>query len=114
VARVGDCSWPPPGDCEGFLCLPRRSVKGTLVDCSCHLATSLVSRFLWCPRVGRGSCYTLSRRTTKYWSIQRGLACQQAHEPREKNLVFILCMIGFFPVIGIHLIVIGSFLDAVV
>jgi hypothetical protein len=50
VARVGDCSWPPPGDCEGFLCLPRRSVKGTLVDCSYHLATSLVSRFLWCPR----------------------------------------------------------------
>jgi hypothetical protein len=27
VARVGDCSWPPPGDCEGFLCLPRRSTK---------------------------------------------------------------------------------------
>jgi hypothetical protein len=28
VARVGDCSWSPPGDCEGFLCLPRRSAKG--------------------------------------------------------------------------------------
>jgi hypothetical protein len=28
VARVGDCSWPPSHDCEGFLCLPRRSAKG--------------------------------------------------------------------------------------
>jgi hypothetical protein len=28
VARVGDYSWPPPSDCEGFLCLPRRSAKG--------------------------------------------------------------------------------------
>jgi hypothetical protein len=28
VARVGDYSWPPPNDCEGFLCLPWRSAKG--------------------------------------------------------------------------------------
>jgi hypothetical protein len=28
MAIVGDCSCPPPGDCEGFLCLPRRSAKG--------------------------------------------------------------------------------------
>jgi hypothetical protein len=28
MERVGDCSWPPPGDCEGFLCLPRWSAKG--------------------------------------------------------------------------------------
>jgi hypothetical protein len=28
VTRVGDYSWPSPGDCEGFLCLPRRSAKG--------------------------------------------------------------------------------------
>jgi hypothetical protein len=27
VTRVGNCSWPPPGVCEGFLYLPRRSVK---------------------------------------------------------------------------------------
>jgi hypothetical protein len=27
VARVGDCSWPPPDDYEGFLCLPRWSAK---------------------------------------------------------------------------------------
>jgi hypothetical protein len=28
VTRVGDCSWPPPGECEGFLCLPQQSTKG--------------------------------------------------------------------------------------
>jgi hypothetical protein len=28
VARVSDCSWPLLGDCEGFLCLFRRSAKG--------------------------------------------------------------------------------------
>jgi hypothetical protein len=28
VARVGDCSWPSPDDCEGFLYLPRWSAKG--------------------------------------------------------------------------------------
>ena len=29
----------------------------------------------------------LSHRTTKCWLTQRGLACRQAREPREKNLV---------------------------
>jgi hypothetical protein len=28
MARVSDCSWPPLGDCERFLCLPRWSAKG--------------------------------------------------------------------------------------
>jgi hypothetical protein len=28
MARVGDCSWSPLGDCEGFLCLPWLSAKG--------------------------------------------------------------------------------------
>jgi hypothetical protein len=41
----------------------------------------------------------LSRRTTKCWSIQWGLACRQAHEPRERNLIS--CVIGFLPVIGL-------------
>jgi hypothetical protein len=27
MARVSDCSWLPPGDCKGFLCLPQRSAK---------------------------------------------------------------------------------------
>ena len=28
VARVGDCSWPPLSDWEGFLCLPQWGAKG--------------------------------------------------------------------------------------
>jgi hypothetical protein len=28
VVRVDDCSWPPPGDYEGFLCLFRWSTNG--------------------------------------------------------------------------------------
>jgi hypothetical protein len=39
VARVGDCSWPPPGDCEGFLtscAFPGGAPKATLVDYACH------------------------------------------------------------------------------
>jgi hypothetical protein len=49
----------------------------------------------------------LSRQTTKCWSTQRGLAYQQACEPREKNRVILV--IGFLSVIGCHHIVIGSF-----
>jgi hypothetical protein len=84
---------------------PGRAQKTTLVDCACHWATSLVSRFLRCP----------SGRTTKCWSTQRGLACWQAHKPREKIMCLHCdCFIGFLPVIGLLLIVIGSFLDAAV
>ena len=37
------------------------------------------------------------------------VACRQAREPREKNLVAPLCLlIGFLSVIGLHNIVIGS------
>jgi hypothetical protein len=28
MAIVGNCSYPPLDDCEGFLCLPWRSAKG--------------------------------------------------------------------------------------
>ena len=41
----------------------------------------------------------LSRRTTKCWSTQWGLACWQAREPREKNrLSLVICIL---PVIGL-------------
>jgi hypothetical protein len=36
VARVGDYSWPPSGDCEGFLCLLGGVPKASLVDYTCH------------------------------------------------------------------------------
>ena len=50
----------------------------------------------------------LSRRTTKCWSTQWGLACRQAREPQKKNLGVHL-VFGILPVIGCHHIVIGSF-----
>jgi hypothetical protein len=79
--------------------------KATLVDCSCHWATSLVGWFFAVSKcVDKVIATPLSRRTTKCWSTQRGLACQQAREPREKNLVFILCMIGFLLVIDLHIL----------
>jgi hypothetical protein len=28
LVGVGDYSWPPPSDYEGFLCLPRQSARG--------------------------------------------------------------------------------------
>jgi hypothetical protein len=89
MARVGDCSWPPPGDCEGFLCLPRRSTK----DNSSRLRMSL--SYLTCGSVLVVSnvwmrFVQLSRRTTKSLSAQRALACRQAREPQEKNLVSVL------------------------
>ena len=28
LARVGDCSWPSPGDCEGSCAFPGREPKG--------------------------------------------------------------------------------------
>jgi hypothetical protein len=45
MARVGDCSWPPLSDCEGFLCLFRWSAKGN----SNKLHVSL--RYLTCRSV---------------------------------------------------------------
>jgi hypothetical protein len=42
----------------------------------------------------------LNCQTTKCWLTQRGLACRQAREPREKNLMSILCLIGFLLAIG--------------
>ena len=41
----------------------------------------------------------LSCQTTKCWSTQWGLTCEQARELEEKNHVSILCMIGFLLVI---------------
>jgi hypothetical protein len=75
------------------------SQKVTLVDCLCHCVTSLVGRFLWCPIMWTRFVQHLL--TTKSPSVsRRGLVCWQAHEPQEKNLVSILCLIGFLPVLG--------------
>jgi hypothetical protein len=54
-----------------------------------------IARVIELPHLWVGSCGVqrvdevratpLSRRTTKCWSTQRGLACRQAHKSREKN-----------------------------
>ena len=79
-------------DCEGSCTFPGGVPKGN----SSKLLMSL--SYLTCGSVLTVSyrvdevCETpLSRRTTKCWSTQRGLACWQAHEPREK----IGCLLTF-------------------
>ena len=73
-------------DCEGSYTFPDEEPQGS----SGKLLMSFELPHLWV-----GSCGVhlfgevratpLSRRTTKYWSTQWGLACWQAREPREKN-----------------------------
>ena len=85
LAHVGDCSWLAPVIMRGLAPSQAMSLKVALVNYSCHWVTSLVGRFLrhllWWARCVR----PISRRTTKCWSTQWGLACWQAREPREKN-----------------------------
>jgi hypothetical protein len=85
VIVLGHLRWSYDRCCA----FPSGAPKATLVDCSCHWATSLAV----------GSCGALrelgcglpfSHRITRCRSTQRGLACWQAREPREKILVFIL------------------------
>ena len=90
LSRVGDCLRPRSIACEGSCAFPSGAPKETLVNCSCHWAMSLVGRFLQCPIVDEVRATHLSCRTTKCWLTQRGLACRQACEPREKNRVSFL------------------------
>jgi hypothetical protein len=71
VARVVLVLGHLPVICEGCCVFSSGASKATLVNCSCHLVTSLAV----------GSCGALeeldfglpiSRRTTKWWSTQRG------------------------------------------
>jgi len=99
LAWVGDCSWPSPGDCEGFCTFPAESRKVTLVDCSCHWPTSFVHRFLRYPIEDEVRATPLSRRTTKCWSTQWGCSVSASTwTPGEKS-VSQLCLIGILPVL---------------
>jgi hypothetical protein len=89
MARVGHCPWPPPDDCAGFLCLPRRSTK----DNSSRLCVSLSYVLTMSKCVDEVCATPLSCRTTKCWSTQWGLACRQARKPRDKNHVSPLWLI---------------------
>jgi hypothetical protein len=72
---------------RGSYAFPGGAPKATLVDCECHWATSLVCRSCGVQRVDEVRATPLSRRTTKCWSTQQGLACRQAREPRPHSIV---------------------------
>jgi hypothetical protein len=96
VARVDDCSWPPLGDCEGFLCLPQRSAK-------CNSSGLLVSlSYLTCGKVLAVSTgwtrFVLHLLTIESPNVGRhngDVACRQARESREKNIC-VSCHLVFF------------------
>ena len=70
LARVGDCSWPSPGDCDGFYAFLGGEPRANLVD----------SRVIELPHLWVGSCSVLVRKwfvlhllaTDKCWSTQQG------------------------------------------
>ena len=74
------------GDCEGSCAFPGGEPKGNssglLVSLS-YLTCGYVLAVSNCVDEVRAT--PLSRRTTKCWSTQQGLACRQAREPWEKN-----------------------------
>ena len=90
-ARVGDCSWPPLVIVRGVTFLggvPKGNSSKFLVSLSYLTCGSVLVVSYHVDEV----CETpLSRRTTKCWSTQRGLACWHAREPREK----IGCLLSF-------------------
>jgi hypothetical protein len=90
--KSGAYSWSPPDDLWGVLCLPRRSAKGNSSKLLVSLSYLTCSRFLKCSW-GAWLCLPISCRTTRCRSTQRGLACLQAREPREKNCVSPLLLI---------------------
>ena len=89
-AYVGDCLWSAPVIVRGLTPSPVESHKVALVNCSCHWVTSLMGRFLWHLLWWTRCVIPISCQTTECWSTQRGLACRQAHEPREGNHVSFL------------------------
>ena len=94
---------------RGHVPSPAESQKITLVDCSCHWVTSLVDQFLRCPSEDEVRATHLTRRTTKCWSTQQGRSVPASTWTSGENCVSPLWLfIGFLPVIGLHIIVIGS------
>jgi hypothetical protein len=60
LSGVGDCLRPRSVACVGSWPSPCEEPKGTLLDCLCHWATSLVRRFLQRPCGGLGVWYLLA------------------------------------------------------
>jgi len=64
--------------------IPRQSAKSHSSGLLVSLSYLTCGRFLWCSSVELG-VVPISHQITKCWSTQRGLACRQAREPRDKN-----------------------------
>jgi len=85
LAQVGDCLWPSPGDCEGFV-----PTSG-----ECQRQHYWIARVIELPHLWVGSCGVLVRTrfvlhllATEPPSIGRhngDVSCRQAREPRERN-----------------------------
>ena len=108
LARVGDCSWPSPDNCEGFHAYPDEEPKATLVDCVCHWATSLVGRFLRCHSENEVHDIPLSRWTTKCWSTQRGRSVSASTWTSGEKSYLNCVWLTFSRCFIIHILVIGS------
>jgi len=105
LARVGDCSWSSPSDCEEFCAFSGGAPKATLVDCTCYWATSLAGRFLRYLSEDEVRATPLSRRTTKCWLTQCGRSVLASTWALGENLyVHLLWLIGFLLVIGLYYI----------
>jgi hypothetical protein len=67
---------------RGIVLTPRGSRRVTLVECVIELPHLRVVS--WCARSGR-RLERLAQEPSRCWSTQRGLACWQPSEPRDKN-----------------------------
>jgi hypothetical protein len=90
--KSGACSWPPPNDLWGVLCLPWQSAKGN----SSKLLISL--SYLTCSALGElGIGLPISHRTMKWWSTQWGRSMSASTwTSREKLCVtFVIYFLDF-------------------
>jgi hypothetical protein len=78
---------------RGIAPSPAKHRKVALVNCSCHELPHLWVDSCGVQRMDVVRATPLNRRTTNCWSTQRGLACRQACESREKNRVSPLWLI---------------------
>ena len=113
LSGVGDCLWPRSVAYEGSCAFPDGVPKATLVNCSCHWATSLVGRFLrrllWWARC----VIPISRRNTKCWSTQWGHSVPASTWTLGENWLSLILWYSSGDWIDINL-VIGSLLYAAV
>ena len=96
-ARVGDCSWPPPGDCEGSCIFRDGESKGNSSKLLVSLSYLTCGRFLRHPCGGLGVWYLLAAEPPSVGRHNEDVACRQAREPWEK--IDCLLPVGILPLI---------------